>query len=103
MTARGKQRTDSTHVLANIRELSRLELIGETLRAALNEISRYDPVWVRSVVRPICHEFFDHRVEEPRLPKSKKPRAVKASQMGLQAFFPARLGLFVVGRLSGYV
>lgn len=92
MTARGKQRTDSTHVLAKIRELSRLELIGETLRAALNEIPRYDPVWVRSVVRPICHEFFDHRLEESRLPKSNKPRAVKASQMGLQAFFSARLG-----------
>ena len=34
--ARGKQRTDSTHVLAAIRTLNRLELVGETLRAALN-------------------------------------------------------------------
>jgi transposase len=33
--ARGKQRTDSTRVLASIRALNRLELVAETLRAAL--------------------------------------------------------------------
>ena len=34
--AGGRQRTDSTHVLARIRELNRLELAGETVRAALD-------------------------------------------------------------------
>src|SRR5580698_8100620 len=38
-TPRGKQRTDSTHVLAAIRTLNRLELVGETLRAALNSLA----------------------------------------------------------------
>ncbi|RPK40151.1 hypothetical protein EES39_25790 [Streptomyces sp. ADI92-24] len=33
--AGGKQRTDSTRVLAAVRDLNRLELAGETLRAAL--------------------------------------------------------------------
>lgn len=32
--ARGKQRTDSTHVLAAIRTLRRLECVGETIRHA---------------------------------------------------------------------
>src|SRR3954453_16195151 len=36
LKARGRQRTDATHVLASIRVLNRLELLGETLRAALN-------------------------------------------------------------------
>src|SRR5215510_1572930 len=36
LTARGQQRTDSTHVLAAVRVLNRLELVAETLRAALN-------------------------------------------------------------------
>ena len=35
----GQQRTDSTHVLAAIRTLNRLECVGETLRAALNRLS----------------------------------------------------------------
>ena len=34
LKARGKQRTDSTHVLGAVRLLNRLELVGETLRAA---------------------------------------------------------------------
>ena len=37
--ARGRQRTDSTHVLAAVRTLNRLERVGETLRAALNELA----------------------------------------------------------------
>src|SRR5918996_5666110 len=45
--ARGKQRTDSTHVLAAIRTLNRLELVLETLRAALNQLSEADATWVR--------------------------------------------------------
>ena len=36
---RGRQRTDSTHVLAAVRGLNRLERVGETLRAALNELA----------------------------------------------------------------
>src|SRR5499433_3291060 len=36
LKARGRQRTDSTHVLAAIRVLNRLECVGETLRHALN-------------------------------------------------------------------
>jgi transposase len=39
LKARGRQRTDATHVLASIRVLNRLELLGETLRAALNELA----------------------------------------------------------------
>ena len=46
---RGKQRTDSTHVLAAIRTLNRLELVLETLRAALNQSSEADATWVRGV------------------------------------------------------
>jgi len=35
LKARGKQRTDSTHVLAKIRAINRLVCVGETLRHAL--------------------------------------------------------------------
>src|SRR4051794_18036595 len=45
LKARGRQRTDSTRVLASIRALNRLELVGETLRAALNELATVAPDW----------------------------------------------------------
>ena len=40
---RGRQRTDSTHVLAAVRTLNRLERVGETMRAALNELAILAP------------------------------------------------------------
>lgn len=36
LRGRGRQRTDSTHVLAAVRDLNRIELVAETLRATLN-------------------------------------------------------------------
>jgi transposase len=41
----GRQRTDSTHVLAAIRGRNRLERVGETLRAALNTRAVVAPAW----------------------------------------------------------
>src|SRR3954451_967729 len=49
LEARGRQRSDPTHVLAAIRRLTRLELVGETLRAALNELAAVAPDWLREV------------------------------------------------------
>jgi len=39
LKTRGKQRTDSMHILAAIRTLNRLELMGETMRFALNRLA----------------------------------------------------------------
>lgn len=39
LKSRGKARTDSTHVIAAIRQLNRLECVGETLRHCLNELA----------------------------------------------------------------
>lgn len=71
---RGKQRTDSTFVLANIRVMNRAELVAETLRAALNELAEVDPGWLRSFAPPEWFERYSHRIEEYRLPKSKAAR-----------------------------
>jgi transposase len=49
LKARGQQRTDSTHVLAAIRVLNRLELVAETLRAALNAVATGAPAWLQAV------------------------------------------------------
>ena len=39
LRARGRQRTDSTHVLAAVRALNRVEVVGETLRHALDSLA----------------------------------------------------------------
>jgi transposase len=44
--AGGKQRTDSTHVVAAVAALGRLELAGESVRAALEALAAADPGWL---------------------------------------------------------
>ena len=56
LQARGQQRTDATHVLDAIRVLNRLELVAETLRAALNDLATIAPAWLQSIVPPAWYE-----------------------------------------------
>jgi transposase len=43
--ARGRQRTDSTHILAAVRALNRIEVVGDTLRHALHTLAVVAPEW----------------------------------------------------------
>jgi transposase len=82
LKARGTQRTDSTHVLAAIRPLNRLELALETLRAALNQLSEADPQWVRQWVPLEWYQHYGPRAESFRLPKEASKRDALAVQIG---------------------
>ena len=84
--ARGKQRTDSTHVLASIRVLNRLELVAETLRAALNQLATVVPDWLRSVAHPAWYDRYGRRIEDYRLPKSNAEREAYARTVGEDGF-----------------
>jgi transposase len=79
---RGKQRTDSTHVLAAIRTLNRLESVGETLRAALNAVASVAPEWLREQALPAWFERYSYRIEESRLPKGQAERQAYAELIG---------------------
>jgi len=64
---RGVQRTDSTHILAAVRRLNRVELLGETLRAALNTLAEQAPDWLQAWVPAAWSERYSRRIEEWRL------------------------------------
>ena len=78
----GRQRTDSTHVLAAIRGLNRLETIGETLRAALNSLAEAAPAWLTERITADWFERYGRRVEEYRLPKGEAARTALAERIG---------------------
>jgi transposase len=80
--ARGRQRTDSTHVLAAVRGLNRLERVGETVRAALNELAVVAPDWLQALAPPTWYERYSRRVEAYRLPKAEKERLELAATIG---------------------
>src|SRR3954471_16489617 len=86
LKARGRQRTDATHVLASIRVLNRLELVGETLRAALNELAAVAPDWLRGVASEAWFKRYARRVEDDRLPRSATEREACARAVGEDGF-----------------
>src|SRR4029450_4920387 len=86
LKARGQQRTDSTHVLAAIRVLSRLELVAETLRAALNALARVAPDWLQGMAPLAWYQRYAKRIEDARLPQEPAQREAYAQTVGEDGF-----------------
>jgi transposase len=82
LKARGSQRTDSTHVLAAVRALNRIETVAETLRATLNALAAAAPDWLRTVANADWFDRYSMRIEESRLPKGQVAREQYAAQVG---------------------
>jgi len=82
LKARGQQRTDATHVLAAIRDLNRFEVVGETLRHALNALAAVAPEWLQSWVPADWFERYGRRIEQFRLPRTEAARLAWAVQVG---------------------
>jgi transposase len=83
----GQQRSDSTHVVAAIREMTRVEFLGETLRYALNTLAEIAPTWLQSVVPLEWYDRYSKRMEDSRLPKKPEERDGLAAEMGADGFF----------------
>ena len=79
---KGKARTDSTHILAAIRNLNRLEYVGETLRSALNALAVAHPDWLSNLVAPDWFDRYSKPVEESRLPRGTEARNDYAQIIG---------------------
>jgi transposase len=86
LTVRGQQRTDSTHVLAAIRVMNRLELVAETLRAALNALATVAPTWLQALAPPVWYERYGTRIEDTRLPQGQAKRDAYAQMVGEDGF-----------------
>jgi transposase len=86
LKTRGQQRTDSTHVLAAIRVMNRLELVAETLRAALNALATVAPDWLQALAPLAWYERSSKRIEDTRLPQSTASRDAYAQTVGEDGF-----------------
>jgi transposase len=86
LKARGRQRTDATHALAAIRLLNRLELVAESLRAALNELAAAAPDWLRAIAPEAWSKRYARRIEDGRLPRTTAARQAYARTVGEDGF-----------------
>lgn len=82
-----KQRTDSTHVLAQIRATNRLECVIETMRFALNNLSMLLPDWLTGHLQPEWANRYGPRADDIRLPHTKNQRLAYAQQVGQDGFW----------------
>jgi transposase len=80
--AKGRQRTDSTHVLAAVQTRNRLECVGETLRPARNVRATAAPGWLQSWVPAVWVDRYRQRCAEYRLPPDQPARDALAEPMG---------------------
>ena len=82
LRARGPRRTDATHIVAAVRDLNRLELVGETLHHALNALAQEAPTWVRAQVTADWFLRYGQRFSDYRLPKGRHDRQQLAETIG---------------------
>ncbi|UQA91691.1 IS1182 family transposase [Streptomyces halobius] len=83
LTGGGKARTDSTHVLSSTRELCWLEMVSETLRAALNTLAPTAPEWLAQIADPNWFKHYVSRAEDSRFPKARTKREEIGRRIGM--------------------
>jgi len=83
----GKQRTDATYVLSKVRDLSRLELVAETMRLALEAIAEIAPEWLRQVAQPQWYERYQRLLTTFRLPRGQQKQQELAFAIGADGFY----------------
>ena len=82
-----QQRTDSTYVVAAVRALTLLELVGETMRSTLNELAVLAPEWLKGIMKPEWVKRYGRRFDGYGLPKSRPKRDALAITIGEDGFY----------------
>jgi transposase len=82
LKARGRQRTDSTHILGRIRAINRLLCTQETLRYALNVLAVAAPEWLLVNSQATWLERYGRRCDESRIPAGQEQRRTFAQVVG---------------------
>ena len=80
--AGGKMRTDSTHVISAVRDLNRLELAGESVRACLEQLVVAAPQVVARLLDDSWGKRYAARIDTWRVPASEAKQAELALAYG---------------------
>ena len=84
--AGGRARTDSTQVIGAIRSLNRLELAGETRRAALEALAVAAPAWLTGAIDGAWQDVYGARIDNMHLPESATKREKLMVQFGTDGY-----------------
>lgn len=84
---KSKQRTDSTFVFARAKNLSRLELVQETMRNALEVLTVAAPDWLQQILKPEWFERYEQWGYNYRLAKTEAKRQQLIQDIGEDGFY----------------
>jgi hypothetical protein len=73
-------------VLSAVRELNRLELVTETMRAALEALAAAAPSWLVALAPDEWYQRYGQRASDYRLPQATAARAALAVTVGADGF-----------------
>jgi transposase len=91
LSAGGTARTDSTHVVAAVRNLNRVELAGESVRGCVEALAAAAPDWLSAVIDVAeWGRRYGARIDSWRLPSSKAKRAELMAAYGGDAMMLLR-------------
>lgn len=82
LKASGRQRTDSTHVLAAVERLHRYELVKEVLEGALNRCAQRAPEWLQAKVPQEWFRRYGQSDFAGRAAKTQAEKRAQAEQIG---------------------
>ncbi len=85
LRARGRQRTDATHVLGANHAINRVACVAEAMRHAFDRLAVVAPEWLQAHSRAKWLERGGRRAEDDCLPESEPPRLACARTVGLDA------------------
>jgi transposase len=86
LKARGRQRTDATHVLSRTRDLTRIELAGETMRQALNTLATVAPAWLKAHVPVEWFDRYGKPFSDYRMPKTEAEQQALVETIGQDGY-----------------
>lgn len=81
------QRTDSTYILARIRQMKRLEVVGEAMRRVLDDLAMVAPEWLRAHQKAEWIPRYGRPIDLYRLPKSQAEQVAWAEEVGRDGFW----------------
>lgn len=80
-----KQRTDSLAVLGAVRDLSRLELVAETMRTTIRALETADPAWAERALPASFRERYARRQSDYQLSEAERTAALQ--EVGQDGFW----------------
>jgi len=86
LQAGGQQRSDSSHVLAAVRQVNRLGCVFETIRRVLDDVAVVAPDWLLAQVTPDWFDRYGARFDSYRMPDKKAEREALQTQIGVDGF-----------------